>query len=306
MKTKNLTIRNFLNEMSYDLRLGEIEEVILKYQDVIVEYFAKSRFVYKERHRFEELCGVLRSEKIIRTVETLMEKEPINTDLAHCLMVAVSTLPEDDERKDDVLRIAYMLEYASFEDEIKDKKILSMIAYLGAWSIRGYELNSFYRIKSAQMIIKYLPGCLRGEYGQINPKRFTKNFFYRLFSVLIPDITIVELIEAFSKTEFNYSKEERPYAIRLRGFMFELIDSVRYKDAQEAINRACDSIIRYNNRNSYKLETPITLEDMYLNYDVIKTLVNGDAIWKADNEITKGIMKAYNILKNREKKSISL
>lgn len=299
MTTKNLTIRNFLNEMSYDLRLGEIEEVILKYQDVIIKYFVKSRFVYKEKRRFEELCGVLRSEKIIRTMETLIEKEPVNTDLAHCLMVAVSELPSDDERKNDVWKIAYLLEHANFEDEIKDKKVLSIAAYLGAWCIRGYELDSMYRVKSAQMVIKYLPGCLLGEYGSINPKRFTKNFFYKLFSVLIPDITIVELIEAFSKSGFDYSKKERPYAIRMRGFMFELINATRYEDAEKAIIRACDSIVRRNNKNRFN--TQLSLEDMYLDYNVIRVLVNGDAIWKADNEITKGIMTAWSILKNMKK-----
>ena len=41
-------INNFMNEMSYNLSLQELEEVIVDYQDVIIEFIINNQYNKKD------------------------------------------------------------------------------------------------------------------------------------------------------------------------------------------------------------------------------------------------------------------
>ena len=49
MKRK-LTIKNFLNEMTYDLNMSEMEKVVEKYQIILINYVKDCRFKFSKRN----------------------------------------------------------------------------------------------------------------------------------------------------------------------------------------------------------------------------------------------------------------
>lgn len=289
---KKLTVRNFLNEMSYDLRLSEIERCLLKYQDIIVEYFSNNMFKYKERRTIHELMDILSSSEVIKALNQLVYEEDMNTDLAYCLLT--STYNADEDLKYEAMKIAYMLQYAHFSEEIKDEKVLEMISYLGGWAIKGYETSSFSRIKSVSMILEAMPSTFAGAFGKTNSKKLQPQFICGLFKKMIPDLTISELLTGFAKTKMKFNSEiEKEYAMRLQVFMCEIISCMNDKKVQEAIERGLDDILRYN-KNNYE---SIKLKDMYVNYDFIEKLATGKATAKSRSNVAKGVKELYFVLR---------
>lgn len=289
---KKLTVRNFLNEMSYDLRLSEIERCLLKYQDIIVEYFSNNMFKYKERRTIHELMDILSSSEVIKALNQLVYEEDMNTDLAYCLLT--STYNADEDLKYEAMKIAYMLQYAHFSEEIKDEKVLEMISYLGGWAIKGYETSSFSRIKSVSMILEAMPSTFAGAFGKTNSKKLQPQFICGLFKKMIPDLTISELLTGFAKTKMKFNSEiEKEYAMRLQVFMCEIISCMNDKKVQESIERGLDDILRYN-KNNYE---SIKLKDMYVNYDFIEKLATGKATAKSRSNVAKGVKELYFVLR---------
>lgn len=289
---KKLTVRNFLNEMSYDLRLSEIERCLLKYQDIIVEYFSNNMFKYKERGTIHELMDILSSSKVIKALNQLVYEEDMNTDLAYCLLT--STYNADEDLKYEAMKIAYMLQYAHFSEEIKDEKVLEMISYLAGWAIKGYETSSFSRVKSVSMILEAMPSTFAGAFGKTNSKKLQPQFICGLFKKMIPDLTISELLTGFAKTKMKFNSEiEKEYAMRLQVFMCEIISCMNDKKVQEAIERGLDDISRYN-KNNYE---SIKLKDMYINYDFIEKLATGKTTAKSRSNVAKGVKELYFVLR---------
>lgn len=289
---KKLTVRNFLNEMSYDLRLSEIERCLLKYQDIIVEYFSNNMFKYKERGTIHELMDILSSSKVIKALNQLVYEEDMNTDLAYCLLT--STYNADEDLKYEAMKIAYMLQYAHFSEEIKDEKVLEMISYLGGWAIKGYQTSSFSRVKSVSMILEAMPSTFAGAFGKTNSKKLQPQFICGLFKKMIPDLTISELLTGFAKTKMKFNSEiEKEYAMRLQVFMCEIISCMNDKKVQEAIERGLDDILRYN-KNNYE---SIKLKDMYINYDFIEKLATGKTTAKSRSNVAKGVKELYFVLR---------
>lgn len=289
---KKLTVKNFLNEMSYDLRLSEIERCLLKYQDIIVEYFSNNMFKYKERRTIHELMDILSSSEVIKALNQLVYEEDMNTDLAYCLLT--STYNADEDLKYEAMKIAYMLQYAHFSEEIKDEKVLEMISYLGGWAIKGYETSSFSRVKSVSMILEAMPSTFAGAFGKTNSKKLQPQFICGLFKKMIPDLTISELLTGFAKTKMKFNSEiEKEYAMRLQVFMCEIISCMNDKKVQEAIERGLDDILRYN-KNNYE---SIKLKDMYINYDFIEKLATGKATAKSRSNVAKGVKELYFVLR---------
>ena len=46
---EKLTIKGFINEMSYGMNLEESENLFFKYQDTIIDYVVKNAYSFKER-----------------------------------------------------------------------------------------------------------------------------------------------------------------------------------------------------------------------------------------------------------------
>ena len=289
---KKLNVKNFLNEMSYDLRLSELEQCLLKYQDIIVEYFSKNMFKYKERRTMHELMDIIGSSRVIEALNHLVYEEDMNTDLAYCLLT--STYNADEDLKYEAMKIAYMLQYAHFSEDIKDQKVLEIISYLGGWAIKGYETSSFSRVKSVSMILEAMPSTFAGAFGKINTKKLEPQFICGLFKKMIPDLTFSELVTGFSKTEMKFNSElEKQYCLRLQVFLCQLVSCMNDKKVQEAIERGFDDILRYN-KNHYDT---MKLKNMYMNYDFIEKLATGKTATKSRSDAAKGVKELYFILR---------
>ena len=51
---KAVTIKNFLNEMTYDLNMSEMEKVVEKYQIILINYVKDCRFKFSKRNDGKE------------------------------------------------------------------------------------------------------------------------------------------------------------------------------------------------------------------------------------------------------------
>jgi hypothetical protein len=56
----NLNIKGFVNEMSYDLTMRELENLVVDYQPVILDYIINNQYNYKSRKEFNEVCELIR------------------------------------------------------------------------------------------------------------------------------------------------------------------------------------------------------------------------------------------------------
>ena len=64
MKRK-LTIKNFLNEMTYDLNMSEMEKVVEKYQIILINYVKDCRFKFSKRNEFEEVMSYVADDRFL-------------------------------------------------------------------------------------------------------------------------------------------------------------------------------------------------------------------------------------------------
>lgn len=293
---KKLTVENFINEMSYDLRMEEMENVVLKYQEVLVVYFMNSRYNYKEKNRFHEVCGIIRTEKFMNTMEKLIDSEAdILSDMAYVLVTATNYNFVDKAVKCQAMEMAYSLRYPEM-DFVKNEDIRQIATTLSVWCIRGFVTDSFFRTKCAELVIDKLPRTLYFAIGdKVEPKNITTKNLFTIFTIVVPDLKALELLTALIKSDFLYKVDDpaQKYAIRLRSFLFELAYKMDGRDVADAVIKACESMIRFNKRNPH---SRATLNTRYLSPQLLNKLVKDKDISASNAPKAIAIKETHKLL----------
>lgn len=289
---KKLTIDNFLNEMSYDLRMDDMDNVVLKYQEVLIEYFLNNQYIYKERKKFNEVCENVRSDKYLRSIERLIEiSEDILTDMSYVLVTSSNFPYVETDTKHKSMELSYKLREPEIRSVVKNNEIASIVTTLSVWSIRSYETTSFFRTKCAEQVIKMMPGALYHGLASayIKPSAMSKKAIFSIFNLVIPDLKIDELLPAFFKSDFPKKSKYSAFASRLRAFLYEICALVDAGVLHKALRTTCDSMMRFNERHQ---DNKVSFTDKYLNYKMLELLGNDESGLKAVNS-----ERAANILK---------
>lgn len=288
-----LTIKNFFNEMSYDLTQKEIEKIIPKYQDTIISFVKRCRFKESAQDDINELKDIIKRDKVIQAIETIGEKtDKLNCDMAHVLYVA--TIDEEDKDLIGIMtELAYNIRYSEFEDIIKDDKLLKIMSYLSIFVMRGFEPNEFYKIKEVSAITEQLPSVLKEELGFVS---MSKDLIRGIYSTLIPNLTAEQLFYGIAKTPYPELDIKNPklsfYEIRLRSFLFQLANYMDTKKVKRIVVNICKDIERFNKANDQEN----VLANYYISNKLLERLVNSGKFYDMDSDKCKGGLKLYNIL----------
>lgn len=300
---KNLNIRGFMNEMSYDLTMQELENLVIDYQPVILDYIVNNQYNYKARKEFNEVCEVLRSDKFFNTISLLIqaEDERVNPDMAYVLYTATH-LSKDEDLKGDAFVLGYKLRENELGSEItghEETDIAILIAAVKA--VRSYEVTPFFRSKEVENVLENLPEVLYNAYSKkYRVNQVSENVITTILSQAIPDLKSEEILTAFCKTNLpkNISEDYKPYVSRLQAFLYKICGGMSEDKFKNALFAACNSINKYNER----VNASETLMDKYLNYRLLEALVNNkDVKVPAAMELAFNRMKAFKEENNKFK-----
>lgn len=294
-------INGFLNEMSYDLTMNELENIVIEYQPVIIDFIVNNQYNYKMKREFEEVCSVIRGNKFFKTISLLIQSEDdrINYDMAYVLYTATH-LSDDEELKGDAFMLGYRLRERELGSEITghlETDIAILIASVKA--IRSYNVTPFFRTKEVENILENLPEVLYNAYNEkYDAKQVNENVISAIITQAVLDVKAEEIITAFCKTDVdkNIKPEYKPYVTRLQAFIYKVCASVPEQLFMNALGKACNSINKYNERTN----SNNTFMDKYLNYKLLEKLVQSK-----DVKLPQGMKTAYNRLtkfKNNNKK----
>ena len=288
-----LTIKNFFNEMSYDLTQKEIEKLIPKYQDTIISFVKRCRFKESAQDDIDKIKDIMKSDKVIQAIENIGEKtDKLNCDMAHVLYV--STIDEEDKDLIGIMtELAYNIRYSEFEDIIKDDKLLKIMSYLSIFVMRGFEPNEFYKIKEVSAITEQLPSVLKEELGFVS---MSKDLIRGIYSTLIPNLTAEQLFYGIAKTPYPELDVKNPkvsfYEIRLRSFLFQLANYMDTRKVKKLVINVCKDIERFNKVNDQEN----VLANYYISNRLLERLVNSGKFYDMDSDKCKGGLKLYDIL----------
>lgn len=294
-------INGFLNEMSYDLTMNELENIVIEYQPVIIDFIVNNQYNYKMKREFEEVCSVIRGNKFFKTISLLIQSEDdrINYDMAYILYTATH-LSDDEELKGDAFMLGYRLRERELGSEITghlETDIAILIASVKA--VRSYNVTPFFRTKEVENILENLPEVLYNAYNEkYNAKQINENVISAIITQAVLDVKAEEIITAFCKTDIdkNIKPEYKPYVTRLQAFIYKVCASVPEQLFMNALGKACNSINKYNERTN----SNNTFMDKYLNYKLLEKLVQSK-----DVKLPQGMKTAYSRLtkfKNNNKK----
>jgi hypothetical protein len=294
-------INGFLNEMSYDLTMNELENIVIEYQPVIIDFIVNNQYNYKMKREFEEVCSVIRGNKFFKTISLLIQSEDdrINYDMAYILYTATH-LSDDEELKGDAFMLGYRLRERELGSEITghlETDIAILIASVKA--IRSYNVTPFFRTKEVENILENLPEVLYNAYNEkYDAKQVNENVISAIITQAVLDVKAEEIITAFCKTDVdkNIKPEYKPYVTRLQAFIYKVCASVPEQLFMNALGKACNSINKYNERTN----SNNTFMDKYLNYKLLEKLVQSK-----DVKLPQGMKTAYSRLtkfKNNNKK----
>ena len=289
---RNLNVQGFINEMSYKLTMQELEEKIVEYQDVIIDYMVSDQYNFKVRREFLEVCEVLRQDKCLNTIAGLAmsEDDRINPDMAYVLYTITNFNNVDESVKELANQAAYQLREDQFRKVVDDVETNTLILIGKCRVLTGYQSTSFRRVKYLQNILKDLPDMLYNAYGKrFHANKLTKNTIYGLIKTIIDDVELSDIVLAFGKTNFpdNLRPEVEPYAIRLRTFIFDLCGAMESTMFRECLNKICGSIDRFNRRHNVNE----TLFEKYLSFQLLEAFVV-DSI-KKNFKISEASSRAY-------------
>ena len=294
-------INGFLNEMSYDLTMNELENIVIEYQPVIIDFIVNNQYNYKMKREFEEVCSVIRGNKFFKTISLLIQSEDdrINYDMAYVLYTATH-LSDDEELKGDAFMLGYRLRERELGSEITghlETDIAILIASVKA--VRSYNVTPFFRTKEVENILENLPEVLYNAYNEkYDAKQVNENVISAIITQAVLDVKAEEIITAFCKTDVdkNIKPEYKPYVTRLQAFIYKVCASVPEQLFMNALGKACNSINKYNERTN----SNNTFMDKYLNYKLLEKLVQSK-----DIKLPQGMKTAYSRLtkfKNNNKK----
>lgn len=288
-----LNINNFMNEMSYDLSMEELERIVIEYQDVIIYFVANSQYDYKSKEQFNELCRVIRSDKYFDTISALIHSgdDRILFDMAYVLYTATH-FPNDDIDKDLQLRALELgMELRAIElgDKITDNDSVNKAVLISSIkALRNYIVTPFFRSKEVTNILETMPEIL---YHAFNEKYTANNIYDDLIEYIIfkavPEVKREEILVALCKLDYERDKMDKkyvPYSSRVQMFGFKLCGRLDKEKVNKALDAACKSIHRYNNRTGAKT----TLRDKYMNFTILEALVKSN-----DDRVPKAVKLAY-------------
>lgn len=271
----NLNIKGFVNEMSYDLTMRELENLVVDYQPVILDYIINNQYNYKSRKEFNEVCELIRHDKFFDTISMLInsEDERINPDMAYVLYTATHLIDDVDLKAD-----AFMLGYKLRENELGSEitghletDIAILVASVKA--VRSYEVTPFFRSKEVENILENLAEVLYNAYHEkYKVNQISENVITTILTQAVPDLKPEEIVTAFAKADMpkDIKAEYKPYISRIQAFLYRICGGLSEDSFSKALNAACNSINKYNER----VNANETLMNKYLNYKLLEAVVN--------------------------------
>ena len=285
----NLNIRGFVNEMSYDLTMRELENLVVDYQPVILDFIINNQYNYKSRKEFNEVCELIRSDKFFDTISMLInsEDERINPDMAYVLYTATHLIDDVDLKAD-----AFMLGYKLRENELGSEitghletDIAILVASVKA--VRSYEVTPFFRSKEVENILENLAEVLYNAYHEkYKINQISENVITTILTQAVPDLKPEEIVTAFAKADMpkDIKAEYKPYISRIQAFLYRICGGLSEDSFSKALNAACNSINKYNER----VNANETLMNKYLNYKLLEAVVNSK-----DVKVAQTMVLAY-------------
>jgi hypothetical protein len=292
----NLTINGFVNEMSYDLSLEELETIIFDYQELLIEYFVNNRYNNKLKKEFREVCDVVSCDKYFKTLASLINQgdDRIKPDMAYVLTASTSFPQVDEETKGEALTLAYKLREDELGMVIEDMPTNICILIASTMMFREYESTPFIRTKTVENIIKDLPEILYNAYHEkYEAKSIPTSVILTILTKAIPDLKPEEVVIAFCKTDFpKLSEEISKFALRLRAFLYDLCGRLNVEQLKEALFKACKSISNFNSRT--KLHETFTTK--YLDFRLLSAI--NEVGLKERSKVPNNMKKAYKTIKD--------
>lgn len=293
---KELNIRGFINEMSYDLTMQELEALVIDYQDVLINYFVNNMYNYKARREFNEVCELVRSERFIRTISGLINSDDsrINFDMAFVLYTATHLI-EDKDLANEAFMLGYQLREVQLGMNITGHKETDVAILISSVkTVRDYEVTPFFRSKEVENILENLPEILFNAYSKkYSVKAISENVISTILTQSVLDLQAEELVMACCKLAVpdKMNEKYKPYVTRIQSFVYKVCGSLSEEKFDKALSAACNSIVKFNERTGRHE----TFMNKYLNYKLLEGVVNNKDVNAPD------IMKLAYIKMNKFK-----
>ena len=287
---RELNIKGFINEMSYDLTMQEMERIVVDYQDVILDYFVNNVYNYKTRREFNEVCEVIRSKKYMMSLAGLINSgdSRIKFDMAFVLYTATHHI-EDKELAHNAFVLGYQLRELELGMNITGHKETDVAILISSVkTVRDYQVTPFFRAKEVENILENLPEVLFNAYSKkYAVTSVSENVISTILTKAVPDLQPEELVTACCKACMDKDMDERykPYASRIQSFLYKVCGLLSPDKFEKALSAACNSIVKFNERTG-KNETLI---NKYLNYKLLEAVVNSK-----DAKVPNMMKQAYN------------
>lgn len=270
---KELNIRGFMNEMSYDLSMQELEALVVDYQNVILDYFVTNQYNFKVKREFKEVCELIRSDKFFKTISALIQTgdSRIDFDMAYVLYTATHFSFVEKELKDEAVELGYKLRNEQLEGQLTDDDELNIAIVISSIkTFRNYNSTPFIRSKMVENIVESLPEILFNVCGKLKglePKQITDKMISEILFKSIIDLEVRDILMALGKAKFpnDIDPKYKPFAIRIQSFLYKIISTLSQQSFDEAMVVICKSIKRFNERTGMNE----TFMDKYLNYRLL-------------------------------------
>lgn len=289
-----LTIKGFVNEMSYDLTMQELETVVLDYQETLIDFFVNNQYNYKMKREFNEVCEIIRGDRFFKTISALINSEDsrVIPDMAYVLYTATHHI-EDKGLITEAIMLGHDLRILELGDVITGNKETDMIIlFQSVKTVRSYEVTAFFRTKEVENILENLAEMMHKVYnGKYTVSAINENVISTILFKTVPDLQLEEFVSACCKTDLPKDMDERfkPYATRIQSFAYKVCGMLDQQKFDKALSAACNSIDRFNNRTG----SNETLMGRYLNYRLLKAVVSSK-----DVEVPELMKVAYSKLKD--------
>jgi hypothetical protein len=201
------------------------------------------------------------------------EDERINPDMAYVLYTATHLIDDVDLKAD-----AFMLGYKLRENELGSEitghletDIAILVASVKA--VRSYEVTPFFRSKEVENILENLAEVLYNAYHEkYKINQISENVITTILTQAVPDLKPEEIVTAFAKADMpkDIKAEYKPYISRIQAFLYRICGGLSEDSFSKALNAACNSINKYNER----VNANETLMNKYLNYKLLEAVVN--------------------------------
>jgi hypothetical protein len=285
---RELNIKEFINEMSWNLSLQEAEEVIVKYQDTIINFIVNNQYNYKNKHIFKEVCEIIRQDRFFQVLACMINDgdSRVKFDMAYVLYTATHFPDVDSQLINDAAELGYELRRIELEEKLtQDNDINTAVLICASKAIRDYEVTSFFRSKEVENIIETLPGILYFTLGRnkgLKPNQVSDGLISTILSLAIPDLEVKEVLAALGKSVFpkDLPSHSKPFAIRIQSYLYKICATLSDTTFNDTMIILCKSINKYNERTGLNE----SFMDKYLNYRLLVEFV------KSGNQIPQPML----------------